>query len=109
MHFYKLDFAVCYCYDVCRFLTVTFATSKAAASAIEELKSFKEGLTAKLDSTPCQSCYFFFVLCDFCRNVLCCIIAFSALMLLVGRQEGHPDRQKHGGNGGGGNWLVRME
>ena len=91
VHFYKLDFTVCYCYDACRFLTVTFATSKAAASAIEELKSFKEGLTAKLDSAPCQSCYFF------CRNVLCCIIAFSALTLLVGRQEGHPDRQKHGG------------
>ena len=33
----------------CRFLSVTFITSKAASSAMEALKSFKEGLTVKLD------------------------------------------------------------
>jgi len=31
--------------------------------------------------------------------------AFSALTLLVGRQEGHPARKKWG-DGGGGHWLV---
>jgi len=35
-------------------------------------------------------------------------IAFSALTLLVGRQEGHPACKKWG-DGGGGHWLVRME
>jgi len=35
--------------------------------------------------------------------------AFSALMLLVGRQEGHPACKKYGEFGGGGHWLVRME
>ena len=34
-------------------------------------------------------------------------LAFSALMLLVGRQEGHPACEKWG-NGGGGHCLVRM-
>jgi len=34
--------------------------------------------------------------------------AFSALTLLVGRQEGHPAYKKWG-YGGGGHWLVRME
>jgi len=33
---------------------------------------------------------------------------FSALMLLVGRQEGHPACKKWG-DGRGGHWLVRME
>ena len=33
---------------------------------------------------------------------------FSALTLLVGWQEGHPDCKK-AGDGGGGHWLVRME
>jgi len=33
---------------------------------------------------------------------------FSALTLLVGRQEGHLACKKWG-NGGGGHWLVRME
>jgi len=37
------------------------------------------------------------------------IIAFSALTLLVGQQEGHPARKKIRGDGGGGNGLVRME
>ena len=38
------------------------------------------------------------------------LVAFSALTLLVGRQEGHPARKKYGGgDGGGGHWLVRME
>jgi len=36
-------------------------------------------------------------------------VAFSALTLLVGRQEGHPARKKIWGDGGGGHWLVRME
>ena len=36
------------------------------------------------------------------------LIAFSALTLLVGRQEGHPACKKWR-NGGGGHWLVRME
>jgi len=35
--------------------------------------------------------------------------AFSALTLLVGRQEGHPACKKYGEDGGGGHWLVRME
>jgi len=34
--------------------------------------------------------------------------SFSALTLLVGRQEGHPACKKWG-DGGGGHWLVRME
>jgi len=41
----------------------------------------------------------------FLRNAL---VAFSALTLLVRRQEGHPARKKYG-DGGGGHWLVRME
>jgi len=36
-------------------------------------------------------------------------VAFSALTLLVARQEGHPVRKKIWGEGGGGHWLVRME
>ena len=36
------------------------------------------------------------------------LIVFSALTLLVGRQEGHPACKKLG-DGGGGHWLVRME
>jgi len=36
-------------------------------------------------------------------------IAFSALTLLVGRQERHPAHKKIWGDGGGGQWLVRME
>jgi len=36
------------------------------------------------------------------------LVAFSALTLLVGRQEGHPARKKWG-DGGGGHWLVQME
>jgi len=34
-------------------------------------------------------------------------VAFSALTLLVGRQEGHPACKM--GDGGGGHWLIRME
>jgi len=34
---------------------------------------------------------------------------FSALTLLVGRQERHPACKKIWGDGGGGHWLVRME
>jgi len=36
------------------------------------------------------------------------LVAFSALTLLVGRQEGHPICAKMG-DGGGRHWLVRME
>jgi len=36
------------------------------------------------------------------------VFAFSALTLLVGRQEWHP-ACKNMGDGGGGHWLVRME
>jgi len=36
------------------------------------------------------------------------LVAFSALTLLVGRQEGHPACKKWE-DGGGGHWLVRME
>jgi len=36
------------------------------------------------------------------------LVAFSALTLLVGQQEGHPACKKLG-DGGGGHWLVRME
>jgi len=35
------------------------------------------------------------------------LVAFSALTLLVGQQEGHPACKKW--DGGGGHWLVRME
>jgi len=35
------------------------------------------------------------------------LVAFSALTLLVGRQEGHLARKKW--DGGGGHWLVQME
>jgi len=35
------------------------------------------------------------------------LFAFSALALLVGRQEGHG--VKKWGGGGGGHWLVRIE
>jgi len=35
-------------------------------------------------------------------------VAFSALTLLVGQQEGHPACKKRG-DGGGGHWLVRIE
>jgi len=37
-----------------------------------------------------------------------CACAFSALTLLVGRQEGHPACRKMG-DGGGGHCLIRME
>jgi len=37
------------------------------------------------------------------------MFAFSALTLLVGRQEGHPACKKYGENGGGGHWLVWTE
>jgi len=36
------------------------------------------------------------------------LVAFSALTLLVGRQEGHPACKKWG-DGEGGHWLVWME
>jgi len=36
-------------------------------------------------------------------------VAFSALTLLVGWQEGHPACKKNKGDGGGGQWLVQME
>ena len=36
------------------------------------------------------------------------LVAFSALTLLVGQQEGHP-ACKRWGDGGGGHWLVRKE
>jgi len=36
------------------------------------------------------------------------LVAFSALTLLAGRQEGRPACKKMG-NGEGGHWLVRME
>ena len=39
---------------------------------------------------------------------LSALIAFSALTLLVGRQEGHPACKKLGDHGGG-QWLVQME
>jgi len=39
---------------------------------------------------------------------LTALVAFNALPLLVGRQEGHPACKKWG-DGGGGHWLVRME
>jgi len=37
------------------------------------------------------------------------LVAFSALTLLVGRQEGHPACKKEWDDGGGGHWLVQME
>ena len=36
-------------------------------------------------------------------------VAFSALTLLVGWQEGHPACKKYGEDGGGGHRLVQME
>ena len=40
---------------VCRILLLTFVTSKAAAVAIETLKSLKEGLTVQHDTSPAVS------------------------------------------------------
>jgi len=59
-------------YNVCSVLSVTFVTSKSASSVIEELKSFKEGLTVKLDSNAGQSVFilFFTSRCFFCDDVL---------------------------------------
>jgi len=37
------------------------------------------------------------------------LVAFSALMLLTGWQEGHPACKKIWGDGGGRHWLVQME
>jgi len=37
------------------------------------------------------------------------LVAFSALTLLVGWQEGHPACKKYLEDGGDGYWLVRME
>ena len=37
------------------------------------------------------------------------LVAFSALTMLVGRQEGHPACKKYGEDGGGGHWLVQMQ
>ena len=64
-------------------------------------------------AAPCcsnrpQTCY--------CRLPYFCVwfsavdyaVAFSALTLLVGRQEGHPACKKWG-DGGGGHWLAWME
>jgi len=54
--------------------------------------------------------FFVFILC--CSTFVligeCVLVAFSALTLLVGRQEGHPVCKKMG-DGGGGHWLVLME
>ena len=48
-----------------------------------------------------------------CVERQCKMVSFfvssSALMLLVGRQEGHPACKKNMGDGGGMHWLVRME
>jgi len=38
-----------------------------------------------------------------------CLVAFSALTLLVGLQEVHPACKKYWGDGGGGRWLIWME
>jgi len=48
---------------------------------------------------------------DLCFYYYECVwyVASSALMLLVGWQEGHPAVKKIWGDGGGGHWLVRME
>ena len=43
-----------------------------------------------------------------CSRLVFCLVAFSALTLLVGLQEGHP-ACKNMGDGGGGHWLVWME
>jgi len=52
-------------------------------------------------------------MCNFiCNNisvkVFKTLVAFSALTLLVGRQEGHL-ACKNMGDGGGGHWLFQME
>ena len=43
----------------------------------------------------------------FNRHLFIIIIAFSALTLLLGRQEGHPASKNFGD--GGGHWSVRMD
>jgi len=45
----------------------------------------------------------------FIHSVTNALVAFSALTLLVGRQEGHLACKKYWEDGGGGHWLVRME
>jgi len=50
------------------------------------------------------------IFCMFINNtVYISYIAFSALTLLFGQQEGHLARKKIWGDGGGAHWLVRME
>jgi len=52
---------------------------------------------------------------NFCGHMLTsdkqknALVAYSALTLLVGRQEGHPACKKYGEDGGGGHWLGRMD
>jgi len=53
-------------------------------------------------------------MCIVCQKLILSVrlmlVAFSALILLVGLQEGHPACKKYwGGHGGGRHWLVRME
>ena len=85
---------------VCRFLSLTCSTSNAAASVIEELKSFKEGLTVKLDASPGQFCYFgsrptdhyFCSVCWFVCLFVClfvCAEFFSAVFDPISIKFGH--------------------
>ena len=53
-----------------------------------------------MENRPLNGCL------SFCLSGL---VAFSALMLLVGQQEGHVACKKYVDDGGGGHWLVRME
>jgi len=49
------------------------------------------------------------VIAELCMMFVDAVVAFSALTLLVGQQEGHPACKKYGEDGAGGHWLVRME
>ena len=51
----------------------------------------------------------FLVFCVLVFLVAFSAVAFSALMLLVGWQEGHLPCKKIWGDGGGGHWLVQVE
>jgi len=63
--------------------------------------TFQHRLLSQLISTFCL--FAIFLELDFCG--LYVLFAFSALMLLVGRQEGHPACKKHHKSGGVLVWL----
>ena len=66
-----------------RFLSLTFITSKAATSVIEELKSFKEGITVKLDFNPGPSLSFFSLFVVSLRECQCVLHMWNVKLMLI--------------------------